>query len=152
MFKEFRDFIARGNVVDLAVGVIMGASFGKIVTSVVNDMVMPPIGLALGKVNFKDLYVDLTPGAKAMTLDEAKKAGDATICYGAFLNTILEFLIVAFAVFLLVKTVTKFYKPHVKTKECPFCKEAVAAVATRCKFCTSSLEEPKKAELSAGPG
>jgi large conductance mechanosensitive channel len=96
-------------------------------------------------VNFKDLYVDLTPGTKAMTLDEAKKAGDATICYGAFLNTILEFLIVALAVFLLVKGVTKLYKPHVKTKECPFCKEAVNAAAMRCKFCTSPFEEPKKA-------
>jgi large conductance mechanosensitive channel len=145
MFKEFREFVARGNVVDLAVGVIMGASFGKIVTSLVNDMVMPPIGLALGKVNFKDLYVDLTPGTKATTLEEAKKAGDATICYGAFLNTILEFLIVALAVFLLVKGATKLYKPHVKTKECPFCKEAVSAAALRCKFCTSPLEEPKKA-------
>jgi large conductance mechanosensitive channel len=145
MFKEFREFVARGNVIDLAVGVIMGAAFGKIVTSVVNDMVMPPIGLALGKVNFKDLYVDLTPGTKAMTLDEAKKAGDATINYGAFLNTILEFLIVAFAVFLLVKTTTRFYKSHAKTKECAFCKEQVAIAATRCKFCTSPVEEPVKA-------
>jgi len=145
MFKEFREFVARGNVVDLAVGVIMGAAFGKIVTSLVNDMVMPPIGLALGKVNFKDLYVDLTPGTKAMTLDEARKAGDATINYGAFLNTILEFLIVAFAVFLLVKAATRVYKPQTKTKDCPFCKEAVSSTATRCKFCTSSLEEPAKA-------
>jgi large conductance mechanosensitive channel len=145
MFKEFREFVARGNVVDLAVGVIMGAAFGKIVTSLVNDMVMPPIGLALGKVNFKDLYVDLTPGTKAMTLDEAKKAGDATINYGAFLNTVLEFLIVAFAVFVLVKTVTRVYKSHTKTKECHFCKEHVALDATRCKFCTSSLEESAKA-------
>jgi large conductance mechanosensitive channel len=145
MFKEFREFIARGNVVDLAVGVIMGAAFGKIVTSVVNDMVMPPIGLALGKVNFKDLYVDLTPGTNATTLEEAKKLGDATVNYGAFLNTILEFLIIAFAVFLLVKGVSRFHKPPAKTKDCPFCKEAVLLAATRCKFCTSSLEEPAKA-------
>jgi len=145
MFKGFREFIARGNVVDLAVGVIMGAAFGKIVTSLVNDMVMPPIGLALGKVNFTDLYVDLTPGTKATTLSEAKKAGDATINYGAFLNTILEFLIVGFAVFLLVKGVSRFHKAPVKTKECAFCKEAVPVAATRCKFCTSSLEEPAKA-------
>lgn len=144
MFKDFREFVARGNVVDLAVGVIMGAAFGKIVTSLVNDMVMPPIGLALGKVNFKDLYVDLTPGTKAVTLDEAKKLGDATLNYGAFLNTILEFIIVAFAVFLLVKGATKVYRAPTKTKECSFCKEPVSVAATRCRFCTSSLEAPAK--------
>jgi large conductance mechanosensitive channel len=146
MLHEFRQFVARGNVIDLAVGVIMGAAFGKIVTSLVNEMVMPPIGLALGKVNFTDLYIDLTPGTKATTLSEAKKAGDATINYGAFLNTILEFLIVALAVFLLVKGVSRLYKAPAKTKECPFCKEAIAAAATRCKFCTSSFEQPAKVE------
>jgi large conductance mechanosensitive channel len=140
MMKEFREFIARGNVVDLAVGVIMGAAFGKIVSSVVNDIVMPPIGLALGKVNFTNLYVDLTPDTKATTLEEAKKAGDATINYGVFLNTILEFVIIAFAVFLLVRVVSRVYKPAGKTKECSFCKEAVNAAATKCKFCTSTLE------------
>jgi large conductance mechanosensitive channel len=139
MLKEFREFIARGNVVDLAVGVIMGAAFGKIVSSVVNDIVMPPIGLALGKVNFNNLYVDLTPGTKAMTLEEAKKAGDATINYGVFLNTLLEFIIIAFAVFLLVRMVSRVYKPTGKTKDCPFCKEPIAAAATRCKFCTSTI-------------
>jgi large conductance mechanosensitive channel len=140
MFKEFREFIARGNVVDLAVGVIMGAAFGKIVSSVVNDIVMPPIGLALGKVNFNNLYVNLTPGAKAATLEEAKKAGDATINYGVFLNTVLEFVIIAFAVFLLVRVVSRVYRPATKTKDCPFCKEAINATATRCKFCTSTFE------------
>jgi large conductance mechanosensitive channel len=145
VMKDFRDFIARGNVVDLAVGVIMGAAFGKIVTSLVGDIVMPPIGLALGKVNFSDLYVNLTPGATATSLADAKKAGNATINYGMFLNTILEFIIVAFAVFLLVKMVTRFYPVAPKTKECPFCKEAIAPAATKCKFCTSALDAPKAA-------
>ncbi len=143
--KDFTAFIARGNVVDLAVGVIMGAAFGKIVASLVGDIVMPPIGLALGKVNFSDLYVNLTPGATATSLADAKKAGNATLCYGAFLNTIIEFVIIAFAVFLIVKLVTKVYPPPAKTKDCPFCKEAISPAATKCKFCTSALDQPKAA-------
>src|SRR4051812_5905380 len=106
MLKEFRDFAARGNVVDLAVGVIMGAAFGKIVTSLVNDVIMPPIGLALGGVDFKSLFLSLN-GQTYATLEEAKKASAPTINYGVFLNTILEFLIVAFVVFLIVRQVNR---------------------------------------------
>ena len=110
MFKEFRDFAARGNVIDLAVGVIIGAAFGKVVASVVNDLIMPPIGMALGRVNFSDLFVALN-GVSYASLEEAKKAGAATLNYGMFLNTCLEFLIVAFAVFLLVKQMNRLKGP-----------------------------------------
>jgi large conductance mechanosensitive channel len=139
MFKEFRTFIARGNVVDLAVGVIMGASFGKIVNSLVNDMIMPPIGFAFGKVDFSSLYVSLN-GARYGSLEEAKKAGAPIIAYGAFLNTIIEFLLIAFAVFLLVKGVNRIYTFSAAKKECPYCKEGIAIGAVRCPQCTSELE------------
>ena len=147
MLKEFRDFAMRGNVLDLAIGFIMGAAFGKIVTSLVNDIIMPPIGLALGKVDFTNLYINLS-GKEFDSLADAKKAGAATINYGVFLNNILDFLIVGFAVFLLVKQVNRFLPkpppppPAAPTKECGYCKTTIPAAATRCPHCTSELELP----------
>ena len=143
MWKEFKTFIARGNVVDLAVGVIIGAAFGKIVTSFVNDILMPPIGLLLGSVNFADLFITLSGGAYN-TLEEAQAAGAATINYGVFINTIVDFLIVAFVIFLLVKQVNRLKKPEPTaeptTKECPYCLSAIPIKATRCPHCTSEIE------------
>ena len=147
MLKEFRDFAMRGNVLDLAVGFIMGAAFGKIVTSLVSDIIMPPIGLVLGKVDFANLYVNLS-GKDYDSLADAKKAGAATINYGLFLNNILDFLIVAFAVFLLVKQVNRFLPkpppppPAVPTKACTYCTTVIPAAATRCPHCTSELGQP----------
>ena len=143
MLKDFRDFAMRGNVVDLAVGFIIGAAFGKIVTSLVSDIIMPPIGIILGKVDFSNLYINL--GDKSFeTLAEAKKAGAATINYGLFLNNVIDFLIVAFAVFLIVKQVNRLMpKPAppapAATKECGYCKSAIPEAATRCPHCTSQL-------------
>jgi len=140
MLKEFREFAARGNVVDLAVGVIIGAAFGKVVTSLVSDVIMPPIGMALGRVDFSNLFVALN-GATFVSLDEAKKAGAPTLNYGLFLNTCLEFLIVAFAVFLLVKQVNRLKGPViVDTRDCPFCFSKMAIKATRCPACTSEVK------------
>lgn len=142
MFKAFREFAMRGNVLDLAVGVIIGAAFGKIVTSLVNDILMPPIGLALGKVDFANLFVNLS-GEKYATLSDAQAAGAVTINYGAFLNTIVDFVIVAFVIFLLVRQINKLQKPAAAapavTKECPFCTSAIALKASRCPHCTSQL-------------
>lgn len=143
MFREFRDFAARGNVVDLAVGVIIGAAFGKVVTSAVNDLIMPPLGMALGRVDFSNLFVALN-GATYASLDEAKKAGAATLNYGVFLNTCLEFVIVAFAVFLLIKQVNRLKGPVViDTRDCPFCYSKMAMKATRCPACTSEVSAAK---------
>jgi large conductance mechanosensitive channel len=145
MFKEFRDFAARGNVVDLAVGVIIGAAFGKVVTSAVNDLIMPPIGMALGRVDFTNLFVSLNRVSYA-SLEEAKKAGAPTFNYGVFLNTCLEFVIVAFAVFLLVKQVNRLKGPApviVDTRDCPFCFSKMAINATRCPACTSQVTPSK---------
>ena len=140
MLKEFREFAARGNVIDLAVGVIIGAAFGKVVTSLVSDLIMPPIGMALGRVDFSNLFVALN-GATFVSLDEAKKAGAPTLNYGLFLNTCLEFLIVAFAVFLLVKQVNRLKGPViVDTRDCPFCFSKVPIKATRCPACTSDVK------------
>jgi large conductance mechanosensitive channel len=140
MFKEFRDFAARGNVIDLAVGVIIGAAFGKVVTSAVNDVVMPPIGMGLGRVDFTNLFVSLN-GVHYNSLAEAKAAGAPTLNYGLFLNTTLEFLIVAFAVFLLVKQVNRLKGPVViDTRDCPFCYSKMALKATRCPGCTSEVK------------
>ncbi len=142
MFKDFREFAVRGNVLDLAVAVIIGGAFGKIVTSFVNDVLMPPIGLVLGKVDFSNLFVDLSGQSRA-TLAEAKTAGDATLNYGLFINTVIDFLLVAFAVFLLVRQVNKLKsKPvpaAVTTKECPYCLSLIPLKATRCASCTSDL-------------
>ena len=145
MFKEFKDFIARGNVVDLAVAVIMGAAFGAIVTSFVNDIVMPPIGLLIGKVDFASLFVNLSETHYA-TLKEAKAAGAATINYGIFLNAVINFLIVAFVIFLMVKQVNRMKPappapaPAPATKECPLCLSTIPAAARRCAHCTADLK------------
>jgi large conductance mechanosensitive channel len=143
MLKEFRDFAARGNVIDLAVGVIIGAAFGKVVASIVADLIMPPIGMALGRVNFSNLFVSLN-GVSYPSLEAAKQAGAPTINYGIFLNTMIEFLIVAFAVFLLVKQINRLKKPAPavvpETRDCPFCVSKIPIKATRCPFCTSQVQ------------
>lgn len=142
MPKEFKQFAMRGNVVDMAVGIIIGAAFGKIVSSLVNDVIMPPIGLLLGGVDFSELYINLSGGTYP-SLAAAKEAGAATINYGVFLNTVLDFIIVAFAVFLLVRAVNRLaVKPapaESTTKDCPFCLSKIPIKATRCPFCTSDL-------------
>ena len=141
MFTEFKAFAARGNVIDLAVGVIIGAAFGKIVTSLVNDIVMPPIGMALGRVDFRNLYVSLN-GEHYASLAEAQKAAAPTINYGLFLNSVLEFLIVAFVVFLIVRQINRLSPPPVAPevhKGCPFCASQIPLAAKRCPFCTSQL-------------
>jgi len=142
MFKDFRDFIMRGNVLDLAVAVIIGAAFGKIVTSLVNDVLMPPLGLALKNVDFTNLFFDLSGGHHA-TLAEAKTAGDATINYGLFLNTVLDFVIVAFVIFIVVRQANKLKRAPAPaaatTKECGFCHTSIPLAATRCPNCTSTL-------------
>jgi large conductance mechanosensitive channel len=149
MFKEFKQFAMRGNVMDLAVGVIIGAAFGKIVTSFVSDVLMPPIGLLVGKVDFSNLFIDLS-GAHHASVAEAKAAGAATLNYGLFVNNVIDFLIVAFVVFLMVRQVNKFNKPEPApappaTKECPFCMSAIAPKASRCPQCTSQLGAGAKA-------
>jgi large conductance mechanosensitive channel len=144
MLKEFRDFAMRGNVVDLAVGVIIGAAFGKIVSSLVNDIIMPPIGIVLGSVDFSNLFISLS-GKHYDSLAEAKAAGAATLNYGVFINNCLDFLIVAFAVFLLIKQVNRLTKKPAPaaaptTKECPYCISTIPIKATRCPSCTSELK------------
>lgn len=141
--KEFREFAARGNVVDLAVGVILGAAFGKIVTSLVNDIVMPPIGMAIGRIDFKNLFVALNRQQYA-SLADAQKAGAPTINYGIFLNTVLEFLIVAFVIFLMVRQLNRLKTPAPApptedARDCPFCISRISSKATRCPNCTSAL-------------
>lgn len=142
MLKEFKEFALRGNVIDLAVGVIIGGAFGKIVTSLVNDVIMPPIGMILGKVNFADLFIDLSGNGYA-TLADAKAAGAATINYGLFLNTVLDFIIVAFVVFLVIRQMNRMRKPapvaEPTTKTCPHCATEIPLKATRCPNCTSQL-------------
>jgi len=145
MLKEFKEFVMRGNVVDMAVGIVIGAAFGKIVTSFVSDILMPPIGLVLGKADFSNLFIDLS-GAGFTTLAEAKKAGAATINYGLFFNTVLDFLIVAFAIFLLIRQINRMRrKPEPApaapdTRECPFCLSTISMRAVRCPHCTSELK------------
>jgi large conductance mechanosensitive channel len=142
MLKEFQELIARGNVIDLAVAVIMGAAFGPIVSSLVNDIIMPPIGLVLGQVDFKDMFMGLSDESYA-TLAAAKEAGAPVIAYGNFGNTVINFLIIAFAVFLLVKQVNRLKKPAPAAaptmKDCPYCFSAIAMKATRCPHCTTEL-------------
>lgn len=142
MLKEFKEFAAKGNVVDLAVAVIMGAAFGKIITSLVSDVIMPPIGLMLGDVNFNNLFISLS-GTYA-TLEEAKKAGAPTINYGTFLQAVFDFLIVAFVMFLLIKQINRIRSgkeaPPPETKDCPFCIAVVPLKASRCPHCTSELK------------
>jgi large conductance mechanosensitive channel len=141
MLKEFKEFAVRGNVLDMAIGIIIGVAFGKIVTSLVNDIIMPPIGLVLGRVDFADLYLTLD-STTYPTLAAAKAAGAATINYGAFLNTILDFLIVAFVMFLVVRQVNRAFPAppkEVTTRECPFCLSQIALKASRCPNCTSQI-------------
>ena len=143
MLKEFKEFAMRGNVLDMAVGIIIGAAFGKIITSFVGDILMPPLGLLLGKVDFSNLFISLS--GQYPSLAAAKVAGAPTINYGMFLNTVLDFLIVAFAIFLLIRQVNRFMpKPAPAappaTKDCPYCLSAVPLKATRCLHCTSDLK------------
>jgi large conductance mechanosensitive channel len=143
MISEFKEFIMRGNVVDLAVGVIIGAAFGKIVTSFVEDILMPPIGLALGNVDFSNLFINLS-GKDYPSVAVAKAAGAATLNYGIFFNNILNFVIIAFAIFLLIKQINRMQRPAAAgaptTKECPHCLSAIPLKATKCGHCTSDLK------------
>jgi large conductance mechanosensitive channel len=143
VLKDFKEFAVRGNVIDLAVGVIVGVAFGAVVTSLVNDVIMPPIGLALGGLDFKDLFLALD-GKTYATLAQAKAASAPVIAYGAFINSIVNFLIVVFAVFLLVKQVNRLRKPAAPaaptTKECGFCGMNIPIKAIRCPECTSDLK------------
>ena len=144
MLKEFKEFAMRGNVLDMAIGIVIGVAFGIVITSFVNDIVMPPIGLLLGGVDFSNLFIDLS-GKSYATLVEAKAAGAATIKYGLFLNTVVDFIIVAFVIFLLVRQVNQMArKPEAAlaaptTKECPYCLSSIAIKAIRCPHCTSEL-------------
>jgi large conductance mechanosensitive channel len=132
----------RGNVVDMAIGIIIGLAFGKIVTSLVNDVIMPPIGLLLGKIDFANLFINIS-GQAFPTLVAAKAAGAATINYGMFINTVIDFIIVAFVIFIIIRQINKLKKPAPvaapTTKECPFCCSAIPIKATRCPNCTSQL-------------
>jgi large conductance mechanosensitive channel len=155
MLKEFRDFVMRGNVLDLAVGIIIGAAFGAIVNSLVKDVIMPPIGLALGKLDFSNMFWVLREGATAAapyyTIAEAQAAGAVTLNYGLFINTLISFIIIAFAIFMIVKVFNKARKaaeakkeaaipPPPATKDCPFCATAIPVKANRCPHCTSELK------------
>lgn len=141
MFKEFKEFALRGNVLDMAVGIIIGAAFGKIITSLVNDVIMPPIGLILGRVNFSDLFFSLD-GKTYANLAAAKAASAPTINYGMFLNNVLDFAIVAFVMFLMIRQFNRLMPPvvaPVTTHECPFCVTEIPLKATRCPHCTSEV-------------
>jgi large conductance mechanosensitive channel len=156
MFKDFRDFVMRGNVLDLAVGIIIGAAFGAIVNSFVKDIIMPPIGVLLGNVDFSNLFVVIREGAKTAgpyaSLADAQLAGAATFNYGMFINTLISFLIIAFAVFMIVRIFNNARKAMDKkkavaavaaaptTKDCPFCATAIPLKATRCPHCTSEIK------------
>jgi large conductance mechanosensitive channel len=147
MWSDFKAFIMRGNVLDLAVAVVIGAAFGVVVKSLVDDVIMPPIGLLLGHVDFSNLYVILKDGVKSAppyaSLADAKTAGAVTLNYGIFVNNIITFLIVALAIFLVVRSANKVYKKPaaaVTTKPCPFCAMDIPIAATRCPHCTSELK------------
>jgi large conductance mechanosensitive channel len=146
MFKEFKVFALKGNVLDLAIAVIIGGAFGKIVSSFVTDILMPPLGRVTGGVDFSSLFINLTPdkvtksGKAVVSLADAKEAGAAVIAYGSFLNNIIDFLIVAFVLFLIVRQMNKFAKPVVaSTRECPECLSPIPLNAARCAFCTSAV-------------
>ncbi len=151
MLKEFKEFAMRGNVLDMAVGIVIGASFGRIIGSFVDDILMPPIGLLLGRVDFANLFLNLS-GQRYETLTAAKEAGAATLNYGVFFNTVINFLIVAFAIFLLIRQVNRFKraqeasfgsaqdKPAPTMRECPYCLLAVPLKARKCGHCTSQLQ------------
>ena len=149
ILKEFKEFAVKGNMVDMAVGIIIGAAFGTIVTSLVNDMIMPPIGLLLGGVAFENFFLVLREGATAApyaTLEEARAAGAVTMNYGMFVNTVVSFLIVAMSVFVLVRSINRLRReeqvaPQAPTdKPCPFCATSIPLKASRCPHCTSQLE------------
>ena len=142
MFSDFKEFAMRGNVVDLAVGFVMGAAFGKITTSLVNDVIMPPIGLLLGKVDFTSLYINLSEKTFP-SLTAARTAGVPIIAYGSFINTIIDFVIVAFAMFILVRQMNRLVSPALPAptdKDCPYCLSKIPLAATKCAHCTSELK------------
>jgi len=145
MLKEFKEFALRGNVLDMAIGIIIGASFGKIVTGFVSDVLMPPIGLLLGKVDFSNMFLNLSDKPYA-SLAEAKAAGAATVNYGLFINTVIDFAIVAFVVFLLVRQINRMKRSPAEapaapaTRECPYCVSEIPVKAVRCPHCTSELK------------
>ena len=141
MLKEFRDFIARGNVLDLAIAVIIGAAFGRVVASLVEGIIMPPIGLILGNVDFSNLFLDLS-GERPLSLAEAELKGLPVIKYGMFLNDVISFLIIALVIFLIVKAINRMKRQEVEelTKECPYCFSTIHVEATRCSACCSQLE------------
>ena len=142
MLKEFREFAMRGNVVDMAVGIIIGAAFGKIVSSMVKDVIMPPIGMLMGNVDFSDLFINLSSGTYE-SLKAAQDAGAATINYGVFINTVLDFVIVAFAIFMLIRAMNKLKRKEepapASTKECPECLSSIPIAAKRCSHCTQAV-------------
>jgi large conductance mechanosensitive channel len=148
MLKEFKEFAIKGNAIDMAVGIIIGAAFGKIVSSLVNDVLMPPIGLLVGNVDFSGLFLNLS-GQSYRTLAEAKAAGGATINYGLFINTVIDFLIVAFVIFMLLRQINRLKKepaaqPAVPTtRDCPYCFSVISIQATRCPHCTAQVERVK---------
>ncbi len=145
MLEEFKNFITRGSVIDLAVGFIIGGAFGKIVSSLVNDILMPPIGVLLSGVDFVDLFINLS-GGEYSSLAQAKEAGAATINYGLFINNVIDFLIISFVIFLLIRQVNRLTQEEEEapaeptTKECPYCKTEIPLAARRCPHCTSQLE------------
>jgi large conductance mechanosensitive channel len=142
MLKEFKEFAMRGNVMDMAIGIVIGAAFGKIVTSFVNDVLMPPLGLLMGNSDFSNKFLTLK-GESLATLDAAKEAGSVTLNYGMFVNTIIDFVIIAFAIFIIVKQLNKMKKKPApappNTKDCPYCLSAIPIKATRCGHCTSEV-------------
>lgn len=149
MFKEFKEFAMKGNVVDMAVGIIIGAAFGAIIKSLVDDVIMPPIGLILGNVDFSNLFVVLKAGKAAgpyLSLADAKAAGAVTLNYGTFINTVISFLIVAFSVFILIKRINRLKREEAPapaaptTKACPYCVSIIPIGAVKCPFCTSELK------------
>ena len=143
MIKEFREFIMRGNVLDLAVGIVIGAAFSSVVSSLVKDIIMPPIGLILGKVDFSKLYINLSGGSYT-SIEAAKSAGAVTINYGLFINAVIDFVIVAFVIFMLIRQINRLKKQPAPasptTKECPYCVSVIPIHASRCPQCTSELK------------
>ena len=146
MVKEFKEFAMRGNVVDMAVGIIIGGAFGKIITSMVNDIIMPPIGKLMGDVNFGDKFINLS-GGQYKSLADAKAAGAAVIAYGSFVNVVIDFIIVAFCIFLMIKAMNSLKKKPAPTpqsgpvsKDCPYCLSTIPIKATRCAHCTSEVK------------
>ena len=149
MLKEFKEFVMRGNVIDMAVGIIIGAAFGTIITSLVNDVIMPPVGLLLGGMDFANLFILLKVGSQPgpyASLADAKAAGAVTLNYGVFINAVVSFLIIAFVIFLLIRTINRMKREEEAppaeptTKECPYCLSTIAIKATRCPYCTSELQ------------